>query len=148
MAAPGHANPRSLARLYGLPHAADELFNQMLRIFSGSVNGPHANNPSFYPHHHLASHSHLDYRAGTTLRTPKLSVLGFASLLLGISSTLLLFGSLALFLGFMLIPLILPASIAVCVGASLIASKECHQPTAARSESVKEREIFARKSWI
>ncbi|KAH7434277.1 hypothetical protein KP509_06G008900 [Ceratopteris richardii] len=112
--------PRSSVLLSGLPPAAGQLLQRFLSVAPHFAVDPSAEN---LQHHGQDGRDKL-------LRTPEFSFLGFASLLLGISSTLMLLGIFAFMVGFVLMPLILPASIFVCVGAVLPVSKEGSRPSA------------------
>lgn len=144
MAAPLYANLRSFVCISGLPPAADDLLKRMFSIVADFVGPCAITHPSYHDRH--LGHSPHHHESGTILRTPKLSVLGFVSLLLGISSTLMLFGSLAFMLGFMLMPLIVPASIAVCVGALLSTIKEGRHSMPASSASLQGEKILQTKA--
>ncbi|MCO5547377.1 hypothetical protein L7F22_000826 [Adiantum nelumboides] len=126
----------------GLPPAADELLQRMLLMMMDLVGSLAWNGTG------LHIHQHRNQGSGTALRTPKLSVLGFASLLFGISSTLMLLGSFAFMLGFMLIPLILPASIVVCVTAMLPTFKESLYPSSPSQWSMWGSEILQKEASL
>eukprot|EP00250_Pteridium_aquilinum_P007705 c17374_g1_i1 orf=260-754(-) len=152
MADPVHTSPRPVISPLGLPplgrlpFAADELLRRVVPMVADFVDSCAINgaNQHYHPHHQV--HSQLHHESRTNVRTPKLSVLGFASLLMGISSTLMLFGSVAFFLGFMLMPLIVPACVAVGIGALLATVKEGRNPTSMTSVMQQGSKILQEKS--
>ena len=110
--------PHSLRPSSHLPPSADRLIRQVTIACLDLLNSNTTTDPSSSSNGVQYIIRHISQLSpSSSFRTPQFSVLGLASLLLGISSTLMLFGSFAFMVGFMIIPFIFPVIAVACIGA-------------------------------
>ncbi|MCO5551678.1 hypothetical protein L7F22_005182 [Adiantum nelumboides] len=94
--------------------ATTYLLNHFSLVCESLIDLPFGDNRD--AHSHLLKHRLPQPQVALTSSVPRPSALGFASFLLGIASTLMLFGSFALVLGLLITPLILPLALISCMG--------------------------------